>query len=600
MITNCNCAQRITCGCTVSFDAYSDNLYSALSVGNLTGGSCILEGYVIDWYRNGVHTMTSGRNIPGLDAYHPFTGASAIPVQAGTWKPVLRYVVIAGEKVFPHPRNCQKWCSDLQTELPVITVMSVTCDIVAGNPASGYSFRIGYKTTQDYSFATRSIRWDLPPDGSMKYLALQFTTYYVPDRVQVFYNDETQPLRDIVVGFDRSGTRVDSDPIFLDQQWVKLVANLTEREYQPGDYLTIRVTPSSNPNTEWVLDLKCLQADAFECNLFPVSLREIDLDSVTISLDKALCNYQINFNVNPLSPGYTNSNIWRYLGISSTTNGPWFDQSTGKATLRMSDRVFCNAQALHTHYDYNSNGLITYAKTGSTFTFTFESRTDFDMYKTWYNYNRSLWKFSSFNPDPTHIDHYKIFQIAWKESPTRCGDVFTHRQVHFHWLSPVVFNDTAMTMAIGFYDIVNQYPNEQPRVKCSDTWDVINQWVNACRQAISQPDWSGSTRCREQRPVNGIWIFESVVDDMYRSFTYSEFIYLKYIQNVCTMPGWKEVPSWSWYYMFKRFVVAVEFTDPVDRMNNFILWDGLNHQTGEELATYVKIYEVKNGIKIYP
>ena len=103
MITNCNCAIEIDCGCTVAFDTYSDNLYSALSVGNLVGGGCTLDAYVIDWFRDGTHAMTSGKGVAGLDAYHPFTDGAAIPVQAGVWTPVLRYVVMEGEMVFPCP-----------------------------------------------------------------------------------------------------------------------------------------------------------------------------------------------------------------------------------------------------------------------------------------------------------------------------------------------------------------------------------------------------------------------------------------------------------------------------------------------------------------
>lgn len=603
MITNCNCAQRIDCGCTVSFDTYGNNLYSVLSVGNLVGNGCTLEDYVIDWYCDGVHAMVSSKTIkPQIDAYHPFTGSAAIPVKAGSWVPVLRYVVIGGEKIFPTPRNCQKWCSDLQGNLPIITVLLIGCDVVSGSPAAGYTFRISYTTTQDYSYATRTIRWELPADGSAKYLALQFTTYYVFDRVQVFYNDEPTAIRDIMVGYERWGTQVGSIPNFLDQQSCKLVANFSDRQYQPGDYLTIKVTPNTNPNTQWVLDMKCLTADAFECDLFPLSLRDFDFQNAGMTYDSVNCKYLLTFKMNVIDSRYANSNVKSYLGIGAwaSSGDSNFNESTGLVTLTLWDKVTCNAWALHTHYQQDSAGLISYAKVGNVFTFTFEHVDDYNAFKAWYLGNRSNWKFSSYTDVVTDVNHYKIHQISWREVATRCGDVFTFRQIYFHWLSPVTFNDTAKTMAIEFYNITNQYPDQQPRLYCSNTYEVINTWVNACQGTINASDWSGSTRCREQRPCNGIWIWEQALHEVSKNLWWGYYIYLKYLENVCNMPGWSEFESLSWAYFFMRFNLLVEITNESDWVNNFRISTILNRETGANNAEFERIYEKQNGIQIFP
>ena len=602
MITNCNCAIEIDCGCTVAFDTYSDNLYSALSVGNLVGGGCTLDAYVIDWFRDGTHAMTSGKGVAGLDAYHPFTDGAAIPVQAGVWTPVLRYVVMEGEMVFPVPRNCVKWCRDLQAELPVITVKALGCDIVAGSPASGYTFRIRYTTSQDYSFATRTIRFDLPQDGSARYLAAWFVGYTVVDRVQIFYNDEPDPILDYYVGTDFAATEGSHVPPYLDLNDAKFVANFSDREYLPGDYLIIKVTPSSNPNTQWSLDLKCLGAGAFDCSYFPLSLRDIDLGNVSMAYDAINCKYLLSFPMEIRPTAYNTSNLAKYISLATwkNTNDAALNETTGVVTLALWDKIFCTGEALHTHYHVNSAGLVSYAKVGNIFTFTFEHQDDYSAYKNWYNSNRVNWKFSSYNPDPTHINHYKIFQITWQETATRCGDVYTYRQIYFHWLSPVTFDDQARTMVIELVDITNQYPDEQPRQKCDNTWDTINTLVNACQSTKTAVDWSGSTRCREGRPINGIWIYQQVWNNMTKDFIVGYGIPVRQMLNVCEMDGWWEYPAMAYEYQFQRLYARIEITNPDDRVNNYRISSQLDRETGEDTGVWTRIYEVENGIKIYP
>lgn len=601
MITNCNCAEKVNCGCRVSFDSYSDNLFSALSVGNLVGGSCTFEAYVIDWTRDGVHAMTSGKGVGGLDAYHPFTGAAAIPVQAGQWRPVLRYVVMGGEMVFPTPRNCVKWCRDLQTALPVITVKALGCGIVAGSPAAGYTFRIRYTTSQDYSYASRTIRFDLPGDGSARYLAAWFVGYTVVDRVQIFYNDEATPILDYYVGSDFAATEGSHVPPYLDFQDARFVANFSQREYQPGDYLIIRVTPSSNPNTQWSLDLKCLGKGAFDCSYFPLTLRDIDLENVSMTYDAVNCKYLLSFPMGKMSPSFASSNLARYITVATwkNTNDAVLNETTGMVTLTLWDKVYCTGEALHTHYNADAAGLISYAKTGNIFTFSFDHIEDYTAYKNWYNANRANWKFSSYNPDPLHINHYKIFQIAWQEA-ARCGDVYVHRQIYFHWLSPVTFDDGARTMRIELADITNQYPNEQPRRKCDNTWEQINTWVNACQSTKAAADWSGTTRCREGRPINGIWIYQQIWNDMVKDFIVAYGIPVRQMLNVCDIPGWWEYPSYGYEYQFRRLFVRIEITNPDDRLNNYRISSRLDRETGALPDDFTRIYELENGIKIYP
>lgn len=84
-ITNSVCGEEIDCECVVSFDYYEENSVSVLSVGELLGTPCVLEEYVIDWFRNGEHAMVSGKGSdPDIQTFHPFVGIEAVPVLAGT------------------------------------------------------------------------------------------------------------------------------------------------------------------------------------------------------------------------------------------------------------------------------------------------------------------------------------------------------------------------------------------------------------------------------------------------------------------------------------------------------------------------------------
>ena len=198
-LNNCNCGERIDCGCTVSFDSYQASSVSVLSVGNLVGGSCTFDAYVIDWYVDGQRTLVSGKgNDPAIQAHHPFTGSAAIPVIGGTWVPKIRYVVIGGEVIYNGYRKCDRWCDSLEG-LPTINVSSIGCGM-KNLTNSLYDYLISYNTSQDYSLASRTIRFDLPTDLSAVYFAFYFYGQDVADQIDIYLNESEQPLTSWIVG----------------------------------------------------------------------------------------------------------------------------------------------------------------------------------------------------------------------------------------------------------------------------------------------------------------------------------------------------------------------------------------------------------------
>ena len=321
----------------------------------------------------------------------------------------------------------------------MITVKALGCDIVAGSPASGYTSGSGTRPRRT-TFATRTIRFDLPRmDRPLPGRMVRWVYRRTGCRSSTTRPD---PILDYYVGTDFAATEGSHVPPYLDLNDAKFVANFSDREYLPGttDHQGNAIFQSQYAV---VLDLKCLGAGAFDCSYFPLSLRDIDLGNVSMAYDAINCKYLLSFPMEIRPTAYNTSNLAKYISLATwkNTNDAALNETTGVVTLALWDKIFCTGEALHTHYHVNSAGLVSYAKVGNIFTFTFEHQDDYSAYKNWYNSNRVNWKFSSYNPDPTHINHYKIFQITWQETATRCGDVYTYRQIYFHWLSPVTFDD---------------------------------------------------------------------------------------------------------------------------------------------------------------
>ena len=93
--------------------------------------------------------MTTGKGTdPDIDEYHPFVNDAALIIEnAGIYVPVIRYVVIDGNKILSEPKPCQKWCEDL-SGLPSITVRRLECSVSCGGPIPtlGYDCKVVYES----------------------------------------------------------------------------------------------------------------------------------------------------------------------------------------------------------------------------------------------------------------------------------------------------------------------------------------------------------------------------------------------------------------------------------------------------------------------
>ena len=233
ILTNCNCGEKLDCGCTLSFSSYISNPVSVLDIGSLIGGTCSLDAYVIDWYRNGEFYITSGEGgDDDINAFHPFTGTGAIPVPGGTYVPVLRYVVLSGQstKLFPDKKECSNWC-DFTNNLPeVIVVESLDCGKT--NISGDYQYQMNYVSTQDYSLATRTLNWNLASDT--KYFAFRFQAYTIADKIEIFKNEETTPIMAWIAGSHLNSNDISTMPYEIKGEVIQVLVMDT---YTTGDYL---------------------------------------------------------------------------------------------------------------------------------------------------------------------------------------------------------------------------------------------------------------------------------------------------------------------------------------------------------------------------
>lgn len=635
ILTNCNKVELINCGCVPFFSYYVAQTYSMLEVGELISNTCTFSEYVIDWYVNGVLKLTTGKGPEVLDGFqHPLAGTRKIYVQSGVYTPILRKVKILGETEFISAilTQCRVACLELATPLPIITVLPLGCETIGGGAAAWYNFRASYSVTEIYATrAAQAFNIELPGD-LVGYLAVYFQGKYVVDRVQVFYYDlsastETE-LCDYYVGLGGEHTSSDgsSDPPWIALNDVKMIADYSNIPFELGDYLIVKVTPSvfspGNTNTEWLVDIKCLDKGAFDdqCNYFPLTLRDLNFSlPITMVWNPDLCNYTLSFNMSSVvSSEFYIKNIYKYAGIKSALHSDaTYDTTTGQVTFKLWQKTTCSREPTSTHYssgNINVANWFSYVKTGNIVVFTFGNDTLYQLFNAWY-YGSRVRSPIGYSEDKTNKNHYLFMTINWKETMIGCGDTGPAKSLVFHRNSPVVFDGVARTMTITMQNTTNGYPASDPVLPpCFDNaYAIIQGMIAECQASIDQSNANinGSSICYEQRPVNSNYVRTVVLDDVHNSKSlYMQYYFpVKRLNNICAdMPGWWEFPEGSpkWSYSFYIFYIRVDFTHlelpdlPENHEKNFKLMSWVNRSSGELLASPTRIYELEDNNVIFP
>ena len=590
------------CGCIPYFDTYVNNTVSILSVGNLVSDTCTFDEYVIDWYRDCEHALVSGKGYdPDIEAFHPFLGDESIPVIGGQWKPVLRYVVIGGVKIYPTPKKCQNWCTDLNVELPsvevpYITVTNIECGLKNLPTSSIYDYQIRYNTTQDFAEATRTIRMYLAPDGSTAYLAFYFSAAYVADQVEFYYNDETTPLMRYIVGSNLTGTNINVTPEEIDATVLQSVVNFEDRVYSQGDYITIKVLPSvkepGNFNTIWTLNLKCLPAGIFECNEYNSDMSTIDLDSITATYNTVDCRYEFSFNMKAVLPyEHQFTNLARYNSYINSLSA----QVILGSVYSTSKMVYLNSKIEgrgYGAYSYSFTelaGYVSYSKIGNIATFQFDTASDYAFWKASYQTLLNHTQFVNYSTDPTDPNHYKVVNMNWRETMSVCGDNFVSRNLTFHLSSPISFNDGSMTITIQMLNVANGII----QAPCDTTYERVQQYLDNVTNSIAQADFSGTTHCQATAPFNGSYVRQIPSFETTRTFIYTRNFYSPTLNSVCTLPLF--TMTTAAFYGFYFFNINITITDENDPVNNFRIQSRLNSSTGQLESSWTTIYEKSGG-----
>jgi hypothetical protein len=609
ILTNCNCGEKVNCGCVLSFSNYIQDSISVLDVGTLEGGNCSFDEYVIDWYRDGEHALVSGYGSdPGIEAYHPFTGEAAIPVPGGTWIPVLRYVIFQGttEKVFNKPVQCKKWCKFDSSNLPTITISSLYCGLIGtgvNTPSSYYDYKIAYKTTQDYSLAARKVFFTL--DSDAYYFAFYFAAYVVADRLKIFHSsDLNTPLVDIIVGTEQTTHDVESVPKQLDISDVKQFIVLPE--YTAGDYLVIEITPSvisSNTSTEWDLNLKCLpQSTHFEVNSFNDSIRAWDEDTWTLTFDAVNCEFILSWEHRLSVAKWATTYLDRYAGGSWTA----YHVSVNNNQVSADDNYASASMGNRTTGSYgskiDSNANINLSKLGNVLTIQCNNQTDYNDLKAGYTNLMSGTWFSDWVDDNTKIEYYRYWQVNWRIAPVQCGDNETYKILYIFIDSDFVWDDVNLKVTITLKSISNGLSDTVP---CSTVSSSAATYVGYINNTYNAADYSIDTMCRYTYPFGaGAWKTINVTTSS--SYWIWYYYWLDY-EYSCGLPlsgtwGAAYPNRFMFTITYLLYVVTASkdefgsFTE--DPQENFQVWARWNAKTGGGAnSTNILIYEIENGIE---
>jgi hypothetical protein len=635
ILTNCNCGEKVDCGCVLSFSSYIQNSVSVLDVGTLEGGTCSFEEYVIDWYRNGQHAMVSGVGYdPDIEAFHPFTGNSAIPVLSGTYVPVVRYVVISGEQIFFEKKQCHKWC-DVVQDLPAITVSALNCG--SSNITGLYQFQISYSNIEPVSLPARRLTWNLPSDLSTKYFAVEFIAYDIADKIEIFFKDENNILTAWIAGSSVSTNYTELPYRYWETAYNKLKFVIELPDYADGDFLIIKITPSvlqpEITETSWVARFKCLTTFP-DCNVFD-GVRIFDVLNYSFVYNEGACRWELRIPFGHQTIRSSNSPYYRFYEYAGIREG----SMNSAASYIHPDGYFINAGISFNKFKnglgdsyYASSYSTRYAsvdnvnliKTGNVFVWTFDSESDYLDILNRYNESKNSDWYNNFVDDLSDINYYRWWHWRFKERPINCGDNPTSatRALYFHIKSTIVFESSGgvHTLTITAFEVAS---NEWSSESCNSVVSTINSTINSAKSMINAADYDENTYCYEYKMFgNGIGYkgeYVSVSD-----YTHGGVMVRLKGNNVHCFDAWMNDGllcnglSVTGYYYHYYFVGKIdlekdpetgdfykdEFGNYIDEpTENFSLYDGINPSTQCNSSSIVEdrlLLRVENGVITFP
>jgi hypothetical protein len=573
-----------------------------------TGG--VIGQYVIEWYRDIIDgspefvSGSAGTTDPAVTVLHPFAGE---PAEGGTWHPVIKYVYVNGIKYSRTYMPDARYSPDLLHCLdPIIVIVNNLSCANGGNVFDNgilYSHQINYTNGfNSPTLAARSFRFDLDPVN--KYFAWRFTGNFESDKMKITYvspaNSTSTLLEWWQVGSNTGMSDVTTSPKKSYWPYMHKITSLMPFTYATGDYLLIEITPSTNTNTNWQFSCKCFSST--DCNVWDGSQRNIAPGSVSMVYNTANCSYDVSYNKS--ATPYTdasNSILLKYnfrytaiWGLGGAQSGAEYDN---KVTLQMFNRTTAAVGTLNDNYSCNTmSSQASVTKTGSTLTVVFNSLTDYNQYKSTYTSAGSNPNMSTYDPDPTKLNHYKFYFI-YITVASSCGDNGSTYGYYTHYSNPPIFNDATKTMTWNFANKINNYVSSGP---CDVMGQTIQAYTDACGGSITSSDIpTTNTNIIRGQGLTGLYIYQNIVNETQKTFKWSAQFPSIDICDLSTKGFTSQglpIDQWEYSYFYDR----VTITNQADPIHNFKL-ERLMDANGIFItnpANYIKVYEIVNGVVI--
>lgn len=438
------------CETNISGATITSSGYSKISAGNLELSAGTLGDYAIEWRLNAVDgdlQFTSGNlgnTDPSISQPQPFTNEI---VPGGIIYPVIKYVTIDGVRYDGYYSDEANYSPDLRLCLSGTTVESMTCD--GGITGQTYSHSLTYDFTNPNGASSRETIFNIPNDGSEKYLAFKFTALELADLIKFYavkegVTETITPLVGVVTGTKQTtrGLVNSGDSAYtpgmetyrVAESSYKYVINLSGITC---DYVKI-VTQSSidapaNTATKWYVDFKCL--DEFPCDYIVNTGWTLNVNNISVNWLASNCYYVVTLP--PKEPAILNPLYSEYLNIYNqfSDNAYLFWNTMGSTGWANRNNYTCEPL---------SGTAYIRDKSAETLKITFNNQTSFNKARTYYNNTIGSAQMINYVSGNTDINFYKYIYVRQKfrTKDLNCiEDEYTYRQFHFHISSPVTFND---------------------------------------------------------------------------------------------------------------------------------------------------------------
>jgi len=463
--------------CNLNFDSYSATSVGSITAGIITGDcQSNISDYYINWYgpNNLVDiAFTSGSGSTFSYQYQqPLSGATSIPVAAGTYTPIIQEIIISGItfSITGGTPGSGQILANLDC-LPIITVDSYRCDNQTNTnfnyPYSAYSHYISFDISSQ--LPPQAVTTTFEISAGTKFIAWQFEGQSVPDRILLTLSGANYPieigLEDFVVGSNLAFS--DLSPSLFPKSastatFLPKITTLTGLTISDGDKILISVNPATS-NTNWKLYFTCLTdyscQDCIRDSQYKIIGSTLtptlgSCSTTNIGIKISGCTYSDFFN-SDFSTFYSNEN--RY-GFNWYSYFIWPDENTNEIYTYNSNMYFSNVSCENTYVFFNStcqldSSATTYKKTflldgTGVFSVTGSSSVVSQLYNGW-NY---LFTNYSGSTNSLDLSYYRFFRlkIPSETSPDNCGDSNAYRLFYFNVHSPI---ETGTTGSYFFFTI---------------------------------------------------------------------------------------------------------------------------------------------------